>query len=505
MTDYRRRLVEVEDDPGPAPRPRVRFGLWAAVGLGVVAATVVLFSTRDSGIEAAPSTTTTITPATLGTVATPTTVVEPGAPPRPTETSLGKLVWAEAEFDTPLLPQGEIQVDPLLGGYVIHSYDANGTWRSSDGLTWARDDAPSPFGDAAYVYYLDEFAIVDPGRIFEARNGEWLEVSLKAAAVPDIDELDWATYPGTPVRSADRTLIPVSVVGTIRWGDIYGTDPYDCGEPEPCQAVPWAGESGSSEMFEVYHPETGASIATIRASVSGPRVVLTDVSNEEVVYEIGLESRQDARQFIDDITQDGTWDSPGLLIVTDDGHEFHSVPWAGYANVRPTDTGFVAFENFDYPGGTLEEPPRIWHSEDGRSWDDSGTVDFLPDRYQYMQVQSVSGQLVARVVTDLNPANGENGFEEWVSSDGMNWSQRESVLPAEAWIQKADYGYMATGWVGFGPRFWVSGDGENWEDISLPRALATESAYYGTAGDLIYHSSVASNGLGTLWIGRFIG
>ena len=504
MTDHRRRLVEFEDDPGPPHRQRGRLGPVIAVVLGVIAATVVLFSTRGPGVESVASTTTTIVPPSLGTVPTPTTVPEPGAPPVPTETSLGVLTWAEAEFDTPFLPLGDIQLDPLNGEYVIHTYDGSGTWRSPDGLTWEKDDSPSPFGDASYIYYLDGFAMADPARIWEARDGEWVEVSLEAASVPDIEELDWITYPGTPVESGGSTLIPVSVVGTIRWGDIYGTDSYNCGQPEPCVAVPWAGWSPFSQMFEVHDAETGASVATLKATVSGRRVVLTDISSEEVVHEVGLSSRAAANQFLDDMTPDGTIVVPGVLAAAGNRSEFHPVPWDGYVTIHATDSGFVAFENLDYPGGTLEEPPRIWRSVDGQSWEDTGSVDFLPERYQYAQVQTVAGQLVARVVTDWNPAGDETGFEEWVSSDGVEWSQRDSDLAAEAWIQKADYGFMATGWVGFGPRFWVSADGVTWEDISLPVARVTDSAHHGTAGDLIYHSSAGAQGIGTLWIGRFV-
>ena len=504
MTDHRRRLVEFEEDPGPPHRQRGRSGLVIAVVLGMIAATFVLFSTRDRGLESVASTTTTIVTPSLGTVPTPTILPEPGASPVPTETSLGTLTWAEAEFDTPLLPQGEIQVDPLEGGYVIHAYDGGGTWRSADGLTWARDDSPSPFGDAAYVYYLDGFAMVDPGQVWEARDGEWVELSLEAASVPDIDDLDWITYPGTPVASGGTTVLPVSVVGTIRWGDLYGTDSYECGQPEPCRQEPWAGWSSFSQTFDVHDAETGASVAFLQATVAGKRVVLTDISSEEVVHEIALSSRAAADQFLEDMTPDGTIVVPGVLGASGGNDQFYPVPWDGYTTIHATDNGFVAFENFDYPGGTLDEPPRIWRSVDGTSWRDSGSVDFLPDRYQYAQVQTVSGQLVARVVTDLNPNSDENGFEEWVSSDGVEWTQRDSNLAAEAWIQKADYGFMATGWVGFGPRFWVSGDGATWEDISLPVGRTSDSAYYGTAGELIYHSSVGSNGIGTLWIGRFV-
>jgi hypothetical protein len=63
---------------------------------------------------------------------------------------------------------------------------------------------------------------------------------------------------------------------------------------------------------------------------------------------------------------------------------------------------------------------------------------------------------------------------------------------------------MATGWVGFGPRFWVSADGESWEAISLPVARETESVWHGTAGDLIYYAATDTNGSGALWIGRFL-
>lgn len=502
MTDHRRPLVEFEDDPGPQPRPRGRYGPVIAIVLGLVAATVVLFSTGDTGLESVDSTTTTEPPS-LGTVATPTTVLEPGAPPVPTETSLGTLTWTEAEFDTPFLPSGEIQYDPLADGYVLHTYNGDGVWRSPDGLTWGKDNSSSPFGDTDYVAYLGEFAMASE-RIYEVQNGEWVELSLKKVPTPDIEDLDWFTYPGAPVTSGGMTVFPIGVVGTVPWGDIYGTFEHDCGLAEPCESSPWAGWSPYSQRFEVHDPETGSSMATIEAGVSGNRVELAEVESGQVVYRIRFDNRSEAEHFLTDLDQSGSLLAAGVLVDVGDSHEFFPAPWAGYANLHATESGFVAFENFEDPGGSLDEPPRIWSSPDGRIWEDSGSVDFLPDFYQYAQVQTVADKLVARIVTDWNPNSGENGWEEWVSPDGVAWTKRVSALAAEAWIQKANYGFMATGWIGFDPKFWVSADGVTWEGISLPVSRATDSALYGTAGDLIYHSAVAPTGISTLWIGRFV-
>lgn len=503
MTDDERRLVQFEDDLEPTPGPRARFGTFVAVALGLVAVTVVLFSTRDPvGIESLSSSTTTTIPS-LGTVATPTTVPEPGAPPVPTETKLGTLTWVEAEFDTPSLPQGDIQVDPLAGGYVIHSYDGRGLWRSPDGLRWRRDLSESPFGSPEYVFYSDEFAFAGE-QIYEIRDGEWVELSMAVVPTPEVEGLHWDMYPGSPVSSGETSLIPVATLGGVPWGEIYGFSTFDCGMPEPCESTPWGEWSSSTSTFRVLKPESGTKLATVELARSRNRLVLTDVDTGTVIHRIIFPDANAAETFVEELDQGGSVPRSGSIIREGDNYDYEPLPWAGYTGVYATDSGFVAFENFDYPGGTLDEPPQIWRSEDGRDWEVTGSVDFLPDRYQYAQIQTVNGLLVARIVTDWNPARDEDGFEEWVSADGVDWRQRPSDLAPESWIQATDYGYMATGWVGFGPRFWVSADGESWEVVSLPVPRDTDSVWHGTAGDLIYYSSAGINGLGTMWIGRFV-
>lgn len=168
----------------------------------------------------------------------------------------------------------------------------------------------------------------------------------------------------------------------------------------------------------------------------------------------------------------------GSIPVSDAGTErVHAVtPMAG---------GFVAV-GINYPEGPpfLVAVPlegRVWHSTDGRSWEDATPPDTFADAMlNHIFVTADDALIVIGAV-----AEGDTGRPAaWESADGITWSPTSLPFPSNASVTELEVverGHLALLVAGEEEDLWLSADGRTWEMVRA--AEAGESFLDVGAGD----------------------
>ncbi len=434
------------------------------------------------------------------------------------ETSFGGLTWTELAGDENTVPAGEIQLDPEGNGYLVQ--ERGRIWRSQNGLVWNVEEAFLDLGNYEHVFIEGRwaFAYTEDGipTMFERRDESWEPLSLPELSIPGIDGVRWWTAPGLPIESGGIVVIPAVGNGMIPWEDYYGTFEVECAQASPCPVpvdVWWDEISGE---FQVHNPETGGLIARLEMTVDANTIIFSDSESGEPVHTITARSESEAAEYARQIQQSGGIAfSASLVSVAGNRFDVNQVPWRGFTQVLAVQSGgFVAYETSrdSAPGTSPVASATVWTSEDGVNWIHHGTPTFLTGLEDDVWVHEQNGKIVANVTIGNDRPISQRFSERWESTNGLGWMRVATGAPGATNIFEIDQGYVAA-YSNIHTRFWVSIDGENWEEVPGPPGFigSSFSSYSGNGavGNLLYYF-YADNylhaddaGDRSLWIGTF--
>ncbi len=484
--------------------------LLGGIGMGALFArsTTPVADTPTTTIEALSTTTVTIivAPTTIGqiTIDVASSIV-PG---------LGTLKWERIDGDESTLPAHGIQADGD-GGYI--SYEDGKVWRSPDGVTWTVGEAEGVFAGYEWSRIEGEWAQAgnrDTSILFYKDGDTWVPVDMEPAALPDTDGIAWNAWSGFPVESNGITLVDADIYGRIAWGDVYGTFEIDCGEPEPCEEAPWGRWDEPSETMRIENPTNGSMLGVLAIEINGDTLNFVDTTSGETVHAVSAASAFSLERIVEGITNEGrglTYGA-GWILTPADEFVWIEFPWDQVDGfVAVPQGGFAAFE-FTYDWENQENPlvaATTWLTVNGLDWTDEGSPPFVDvdGRIDHVGIRETGGQISATVITGQDNATGRETFDAWVSTDGVNWTQIESVFAPWSNRIETDFGAVVTDMPQNVHLFWVTTDGETWHEVEgPPGSHEPAGAGYsgaGAAGSILFASVGTDGGPRVLWIGRF--
>ncbi len=424
---------------------------------------------------------------------------------------LGTLTWERVEGDADTLPTG-IQAD-ANGGYV--SYEGTKVWRSQDAVTWVSEEVAPELAGFRWVSFHDGWAIGSDesgNELFEQVDDSWVAVDLDPAPLPEIAGIDWQQWIRSPISAEGILVIDGTAWGEVSWSDYYGVFEVDCGEPEPCELEPYAMWDPPSGAFRLDDPERGTTLAVLKATIDGEQISFSDATSGELVHQIVGTAEYPAELILAQLKRGGGLTSSGVW-ASKLGGDFSWVttPWQAPADlVVVPDGGFAAYE-FVYDWQANPEAPlvsaRVWTSQDAVEWIDQGEPAFVDFSSEHSMVQAGSQHLRATVITGYNNSTGEELAYTYVSTDGIGWTEVESVFPPWVTEEETDFGLVVTAMPQSTHLFWVSTDGSTWHEVAGPpgshEPAGAGFAGSGAAGSILFTSVGEDAGQRSLWIGRF--
>jgi hypothetical protein len=426
--------------------------------------------------------------------------------PPPTSTGFGLLVWSR--LDAGLMPNADVQVDLVDGGY--YSYFTSGeSMRSTDGLHWYFDPNLEPVDAPFYQSGRWGITYAESSSLYELVDGHWQPVVTEAPAPAGVEGLVWDLSLRIPAETDDRIVIPVELWGRIPWEEVYGRfELADCeAGPTDCLMEPWSDWNEFAKRTFVHNPTGGPLLASLRTVRRDSAVVFEDQETGDEVWRIAFTDSASAAAFLEGYKVDndeemssmrrfGTFTGPNTANLT-----FVETPFARSTQVLANDEGlFVGYE--DPPGwaaGSFEIP--LWTSDDGVNWQPGQAPEFVDEDLSWATIQGGVGDAFYATIYRDNQAS-----ERWESSDGLHWQPSDIDLPDDAWILTSDFGYAAVAWMESLPEFFASPDGITWEQIPSPESHPGYNGYAiaaGVAGDLIYMITETPSGDRIFWSAKF--
>jgi hypothetical protein len=427
---------------------------------------------------------------------------------------LGTLKWERIEGDENTLPAHGIRADSD-GGYV--AFEDDKVWRSTDGVTWASSENDGPFANSDWSQIEGEWARTwadETSTLFHKEGDMWVPVDGEPAELPDTVGITWNAWGGFPVESNGTTLVNANIYGRISWGDVYGTFEVDCGEPDPCDEEPWGRWDEPSQTMRIENPTNGSMLGVLMVEVDGDTLNFVDTTSGETAHVVVASSGLSAEQIMEELTNEGrglTFGG-GWILTPADEFVWIEFPWSQVDEiVAVPEGGFAAYE-FEYDWQNQANPlvaATTWTSLNGIDWIDEGSPPFadVDGRIDHIAVSSMSGQISATVITGQDNSTGEETFDAWASTDGVTWTQTESVFPPWSDRTETDFGAVVTSMPQGTHLFWVTNDGETWHQVEgPPGSHEPGGAGYsgaGAAGSILFVSVGEDSGPRALWIGRF--
>ena len=495
------------------------------VGVAVTVPVLLLSGTDDPAPATVAASTDLRQAATTETTETPTTTtvapsVDPQAPEveqtdlDASETSFGTLRWTRISGDADSVPGASIRQGPD-GSYL--STEGTRRWMSADGLTWSSEPVEG-FGGARDVWFQDDWAFAwsfegaglsgppRMSRVFQREEAGWTEVELPEPPLPEIEGIVWSVGLFTPVEKLGTTIIQASAHGEIPWGDHYGVTSFPCGA-NTCELGPH-GWIEHDDLWTIVPASGGFPIATVAMTVTPDGIEFVDTETEELVHVIKANGSMSAQDIADKLT-DHTMSVTGVYVTEEDGSfEFHETPFnAEFGHLFAVrDGGFAALEVQHQELGSIEA--TTWTSDDAITWTNRGTPPLLDTTAEWIHIEHHDDKVVANVILDSGSASGEETFETFETTDGLDWMAIEpSPFPLFTEFHDTSFGRVATALPQSRYRFWLSDDSENWEEVEGPPGPhepdGAGMTAAGAAGDILWLLVSNDSGSRTLWIGSF--
>ena len=518
------------DDSERKPRSPGRIRTWQAATLGCLVGVVVMVPVLlTSDADPTPTTLTASTDLRASAETTEghtTTTVAPSVDQRgpvvePTdldasETSFGTLRWTRISGDADSVPAAAIRQAPD-GKYV--ATEGTQRWESSDGLTWTHasvgglEDIPDIWIDEEWARAESSAVAGTTGpprmvRLFQPDDAGWTEVELPTPPLPEIDGIVWSVALFTPVEKLGTTIIHARAYGEIPWGDHYGVSSFPCGA-NTCESGPH-GWIDQGDLWTIVPPSGGFPIATVAMTVTSDSIEFVDTETEELVHVIKANGSMSAGDIADKLA-DYTMSVTGVFVTGEDGlFEFHETPFkAEFGHVFAVrDGGFAALEVQGQELGSIQA--TTWTSDDAIIWTNRGTPPLLDTTAEWIHIDHHDDKIVANVILDSGSASGEETFETFETTDGLDWMAIEpSPFPLFTEFHDTSFGRVATAHPQSRYRFWLSADSESWEEVEgppgphEPNGAGMTSA--GATGDILWLVVSDDSGSRTLWIGTFDG
>lgn len=345
-------------------------------------------------------------------------------------------------------------------------------------------------------------------RLFQRDDTGWTEVELPTPPLPEIDGITWSVALFTPVDHLRTTIVHARAFGEIPWGDHYGVTSFPCGANR-CESGPH-GWIEQGDLWTIVPPLGGFPIATVAMTVTSDGIEFVDTETEELVHVIEANESMAAQDIADKLT-DHTMSVTGVFVTGEDGSfEFHETPFqAEFGHVfAVSDGGFAALELHGQGSGSIQA--TIWTSDDAIIWTNRGTPSLLDETAEWIHIEQRDDTVVANVILDSGSAGGEEIFETFETTDGLEWVATEtSPFPLFTEFHDTSFGQVATAHPQSRYRFWLSADTESWEEVDGPPGPhepdGAGMTAAGASGDILWLLVSNDSGSRTLWIGTFDG
>ncbi|MEN8114890.1 MAG: hypothetical protein ABFS21_10950 [Actinomycetota bacterium] len=482
----------------------------AAAAMLIIGGAFLLPRLDDGTIVADSDSASATEPEIVTTTAPPPAVGDDGLPS--VVPGLGTLTWVKIEGDESTLP-GHFQAD-ADGGYI--SYDAGKVWRSDDAVTWTVGGSAGPLAGFTWIQASEDWAIggsVDESVLFRRSGGEWIEVQLPEAPLPATTGVTWKSFVQMPIESNGVTVVPAPGWGQVAWSDYFGVFEVDCDQDEPCEIEPYAMWDPATETFRLENPTGIGQLATLEMRVEGETVSFIDTDTGETVHTITGSADYPAGRIAEQLRrgQSLAWEGG---YVSRDGSPFVWTPFpmeGGSSVVVVPDGGFAAYDiahEVHANGIHRIVSATAWTSENGVDWTDRGAPPFADLSAEAIRVLPGDTELRAQVVLKYDHQRGRQTGDAWNSTNGVDWTRADTDTPFLFDLKKTDFGWVSTSLPQNRYEFWVSTDGEGWQQVEGPRGShePNDSGFStaGGAGDVLY--VIVGNdetGERTLWIGSF--
>lgn len=429
------------------------------------------------------------------------------------ETSFGTLSWTRISGDSETVPSSRI-TQSSDGRYL--ATEGNRRWHSQDGISWANERIDG-LGDVKDSWIEDDWAVAwsyDSGtafapamtRLFRFDDEGWTEVELPIPPLPDIDGISWSIGVDLPIESDGVTVAQASAFAEIPWGDHYGVSELPCGANR-CERGPFS-HMEQDGVWTLVPASGGSALATVAMTVTSNAVEFHDTATDELVHVIEATEVWSAQQIADALAS-GSMRVNGVFVDSkEEAFAFHETPFEAQFNqmFAVADGGFAAIETLEQDFGKIDA--RIWTSEDAVAWEERGVPAFLQEGARWIDVDTRNGDVVARMILDHGSASGEEAFESFVTTNGVEWTAAPpSQFPLFTRFHDANFGRVAIAMPQSSHQIWVSIDGDNWEQVEGPPGPHSPDgggmSDAGAAGDILWVLVVENSGPRTLWIGTF--
>lgn len=521
----------------PARRPAVLLAV-AFLLIALIGALVIAGALRDNKTPTVipPITSTGLpsstTPASPPLVVRPTPVVESGT----ASTTIGQLTWASLRGDGTVIPAGDIFATPDGYAAIEQAPDGRATkfWVSADGLGWSERPAPvpavGPIGHGVangehWIWSTTEF------RLWRSADfASWTEVSLEAFRPPTVAGLDWTFWPMDPTAIGPATVLPWRFGALLALDDLLGI-PVAAGERlsiDQERENPALGDvrAITRSRITIIGPDEGTRerVGSIRVTLAGSIVTITDADRDAVVAEIDADVLGISPSSLAETLNDAGWSGEQWdgAVITDNIAVPMAYPLApvsqrthrdGFVDVFAIGGRFVGLTEGSGPGSM-----RAWASTNGRDWEPLGPPVFSSSAAGTVTVHKVlrraderpEQRLSALVVVE---ERDEQHLELWSSADGVTWAPVGPVPNPGPYIYPVFAPSAIGGYLMANEDFRVSVSptGAEWTavdglaDVGAETRLGSGTVRFEVTAEALFVSEVALNGDRVLWVLRVEG
>ena len=410
-------------------------------------------------------------------------------------------------FDT---PDGFAAIEPALDG------ESSRFWTSSDGLEWTVGAMPVPAEGVAGHSLADGEHWIWSGRdlrLWRSRDFvTWTEVDVAGLRPPAIGGVRWTFYPTKPATIGSTSVVTWNVWGSLALDELLGI------EPEPGTSLIVGSQRDFGELGEVRPVarvdatvngpgQSRTVVGTIRVTLDGDVVTITDADRDTVVAEIDARlAGTSAAALAKGLSEEGFFRAGGGGAVITGSVATATAIAPDVTDVVPIDSRFIALEN------DFQNAPSVWASTDGLEWTSLGPAiapSASPPTTFYLaprpDTSDVDAPLIALATVDAVSSQRE---EIWSSTDGLRWESvgvafsdpgtRKIAIPAPG-------GYVA---IGEDHALYVSTAGARWtavdgiDDLQMTIDEVGGMTNYWTTRDRVFMLEVTLTGQRRLWILR---